>query len=134
MNSPSHINDEFVHGHEEEAHHADEIPHATLRDYLIGFALAVILTVIPFWLVMGNVLESKLATTGIILAFAVAQMLVHIFYFLHLNTRSQAGWNMLAAIFTVVLVVITISGSLWVMHNMNTNMMPLDAHEMRNVP
>lgn len=132
--SASGFSTELVHGHEEQAHHADEIPHASLRDYLIGFGLAAILTVIPFWLVMGDVLPSKLATTGIILAFAVAQMLVHIVYFLHLNTRSQGGWNMLAAIFTVVLVVITISGSLWVMHNMNANMMPLSEHEMRNLP
>ena len=52
-------------------------------------------------------------------------MLVHIVYFLHLDTRSQGGWNMLAAIFTVVLVVITIAGSLWVMFHMNANMMPM---------
>lgn len=132
--STGHINDELVHGHDEHAHAGEEIPHATMRDYLIGFGLAVILTVIPFWLVMGNVLENKLLTTGIILMFAVAQMLVHIVYFLHLNTRSQGGWNMLAAIFTVVLVVIAISGSLWVMFHMNANMMPLGEHEMRNLP
>lgn len=130
----SHINDELVHGHDEHAHHGEEIPHVTMRDYLIGFGLSVVLTVIPFWLVMGDVLDSKVLTTGVILAFAVAQMLVHIFYFLHLNTHSQGGWNMLAGIFTVVLVVITISGSLWVMFNMNANMMPLSEHEMRNLP
>lgn len=132
--STEHYNDDLVHGHDEHAHHGEDIPHATLRDYLVGFALAVILTVIPFWLVMGDVLADKQLTTAIILVFAVAQMLVHIVYFLHLNTHSQGGWNMLAAIFTVVLVVITVSGSLWVMFNMNANMMPLSEHEMRNLP
>lgn len=126
--------DELVHGHDEHGHHGEDIPHATLRDYLIGFVLATILTVIPFWLVMGDVLDNKLATTGIILAFAVAQMLVHIVFFLHLNTRAQGGWNMLAAIFTVVLVVITVAGSLWIMFNLNANMMPMSVHEMRNLP
>lgn len=126
--------DELVHGHDEAGHVHDEIPHATTRDYLIGFGLSVILTAIPFWLVMGDVFPNKLLTTGLVLAFAVTQMLVHIVYFLHLDTRSQGGWNMLAAIFTVVLVIITISGSLWVMFHMNENMMPISEHEMRNVP
>ena len=126
----------LVHGHEEGADgaHDDGVPHASMREYLVGFGLSVVLTAIPFWLVMGDVLSSKLLTTGLLLAFALAQMLVHIVCFLHLNTRSQGGWNMLAAIFTVVLVIITISGSLWVMFNMNANMMPLSEHEMRNLP
>ena len=126
-----------VHGHDEHGDHHDHqdgIPHGSLREYLIGFVLSVVLTVIPFWLVMGDVLPNKLLTTAIILAFAVAQMLVHIVYFLHLNTRSEGGWNMLAAIFTVVLVVIAIAGSLWVMFHMNANMMPVSVHEMRQVP
>lgn len=124
-----------VHGFGEDEHHdGDELPHASLRDYLIGFALSVLLTAIPFWLVMAEVLPDKRMTTAIIVVFAVAQMIVHIIYFLHLDTRSQAGWNMLAAIFTIVLVVIAISGSLWVMYHMNVNMMPMDEHEMRNVP
>lgn len=130
--------DDFIHGHDEphghdDAHH-DGIPHASFKDYLIGFALSVLLTAVPFWLVMNDVLPSKLATTAIIVVFAVAQMLVHIVYFLHLDTRSQGGWNMLAAIFTVVLVVITIAGSLWVMFHMNENMTPMSPQEMRISP
>lgn len=129
---------DFIHGHNEphghDDAHDDGIPHASFKDYLIGFLLSVLLTAVPFWLVMGDVLPSKLATTAVIVAFAVAQMLVHIVYFLHLDTRSQGGWNMLAAIFTVVLVVITIAGSLWVMFHMNENMMPMSPHEMRIAP
>ena len=133
---PLHHAEELVHGHGEDGHHGHQtdIPHATMRDYLTGFVLSVILTAIPFWLVMGEVLPNKLLTTGIILVFAVAQMLVHVVFFLHLNTRSQGGWNMLAAIFTVVLVVIAVAGSLWVMYHLNENIMPLSAHEMRNLP
>jgi cytochrome o ubiquinol oxidase operon protein cyoD len=126
-----------VHGHDEhhaDDHHGDELPHATFRGYVIGFLLSVILTAIPFWLVMAEVLPSKGLTTALILVFAVLQMLVHVVFFLHLDTRSQGGWNMLAAIFTIVLVVIAIAGSLWVMFHMNTNMMPMAPHEMRNIP
>jgi len=55
-------------------------------------------------------------------------------FFLHLDAKSQGGWNMLALIFTLVLVVIMLAGSLWVMHHLNTNMMPMSSHEMRNMP
>lgn len=127
-----------VHGyneplHSDDYHHGDEAPHGSLREYVIGFALSVLLTAVPFWLVMGGVLDSKLATAAVIVIFGITQMLVHVVYFLHLNTRSEGGWNMLAIIFTLVLVVITIAGSLWVMHNMNEKMMP-SAHEMRIAP
>jgi cytochrome o ubiquinol oxidase subunit IV len=49
---------------------------------------------------------------------------VHMIYFLHMNFRSQGGWNMLALIFTAVIVFITLAGSLWVMYHLNVNMMP----------
>lgn len=122
-----------VHGHDDH-HHDDDAPHGSFKSYMIGFVLSVVLTAIPFWLVMGHVLPSKITTTAIILAFAVVQMIVHIIYFLHLNTSSEGGWNMLAAIFTIVLVVITISGSIWVMYHMTVNMMPVSEHDMRTMP
>ena len=138
----------LVHSHEPDSHnvhgndqhgsddhaHGDEIPHGSLREYVIGFLLSVVLTAIPFWLVMGDVLSSKVTTTILILGFAVVQMLVHMVYFLHLNSRSEGGWNMLGLIFTLVLVFIMLAGSLWVMYHMNANMMPISPHEMRNVP
>ena len=119
-----------VHGHE----YHGEAPHGSFKSYLSGFALSVILTAVPFWLVMGHKLASPQLTTVLILAFAVVQILVHMVYFLHLNTSSEGGWNMLALIFTVVLVVITLSGSIWVMFHMDTNMMPTSATVMRNMP
>jgi cytochrome o ubiquinol oxidase operon protein cyoD len=120
------------HGH---GHGHGGAAHGSLKSYTIGFVLSVILTAIPFWLVMGDVLPNKNATTLIILAFGAVQIVVHMIYFLHMNTSSESGWNMLALIFTIVLVVITLSGSLWVMYHMNVNMMPsMSAHEMRNVP
>lgn len=123
---------ENVHGHGD-GHPMGEA-HGSFREYLTGFLLSVVLTAIPFWLVMGDVLASKQATVLVILGFAVVQILVHMICFLHMNTRSEGGWNMLALIFTLVLVVITLAGSLWVMYHMNENMMPASAHEMRNAP
>ena len=107
--------------------------HFSRRTYLIGFLLSVVLTAIPFWLVMAKVIPSSGATAAVILGFAVVQIVVHMVYFLHMNTKSEGGWNMLALIFTLVIVVITLAGSLWVMHHLNVNMMPMP-HEMRNMP
>ena len=83
---------------------------------------------------MGEVLPSKTLTVVLVLAFGGVQVLVHMVYFLHLNTRSEGGWNMLALIFTLILVLITFAGSLWVMYHLNDNMMPLSVHEARNLP
>jgi len=121
------------HSHDH-GHHDDEVEHSTLRGYVTGFVLSVILTAIPFWLVMGNVLDKPGTTALVILGFAAVQIVVHMVYFLHMNARSEGGWNMLALIFTLVLVVITLSGSLWVMYHLNTNMMPTMMHEMKNMP
>ncbi|WP_225766455.1 cytochrome o ubiquinol oxidase subunit IV [Inquilinus sp. Marseille-Q2685] len=120
--------------HHGDHHHGDASGHGTLKGYVTGFVLAVILTVIPFWLVMGDVFADPQTTALVIMALAVVQIVVHMVYFLHMNTKSEGGWTMLALIFTVVLVVITLAGSLWVMYHLNTNMMPVSAHDMRNMP
>ncbi len=109
--------------HIDQADHADEEPHGSRKDYLIGFVLAVVLTAIPFWLVIARPLASQ-PTALIIMAFAAVQMVVHMIYFLHMNRRAQGGWSIMALLFTVVIVLIALSGSLWVMYHMNANMMP----------
>jgi cytochrome o ubiquinol oxidase subunit IV len=98
--------------------------HASLRGYLTGFILSVILTAIPFWLVMSGVLNSKIATELAITTLAVAQITVHMVYFLHMNTRSENGWSIMALVFTLMLVVIALIGSLWIIYHLNANMLP----------
>jgi len=117
-----------------DAHGEDDGPHATLKGYVTGFVLSVILTAIPFWIVMAKVFPSSGTTALVILAFAAVQIVVHMIYFLHMNTKVEAGWSMLALIFTIVLVVITLSGSLWVMYHLKHNMMPMSPQQMRNAP
>jgi len=119
------------HGHDD--HHEDDGPHSTVKGYAIGFVLSVILTVIPFYLVMAKVFDSSSTTALVILGFAAVQIVVHMVYFLHMNTKVEGGWSMLALIFTLVLVVITLAGSLWVMYHLNHNMMPM-IHDMKNMP
>lgn len=114
--------------HEHEHEHDDGIPHASLRDYATGFMLSVLLTAVPFGLVMGGVIANAALVAGIIMVCAALQVVVHMVYFLHMNPRSEGGWNLLALVFTGVLVIIVMAGSLWVMHHMNANMMPADHH------
>jgi cytochrome o ubiquinol oxidase operon protein cyoD len=106
------------------AHEESYDIHASYKDYAIGFVLSVILTAIPFWLVMANVLKSSVTTALVILGFGAVQIVVHMVYFLHMNTHSEGGWNMLAFVFTLILVVIALVGSIWVMYHLNYNMMP----------
>ena len=58
-----------------------------------------------------------------ILAMAVVQVLVHLVCFLHMNTKSDEGWNMTAFVFTVLIIAILVVGSIWIMWNLNYNMM-----------
>jgi cytochrome o ubiquinol oxidase operon protein cyoD len=101
---------------------------------MIGFLLSVVLTAIPFILVMGNVFDSKLMTAVMVMGIGVVQIVVHMVYFLHMNPRSEGGWTMMALIFTLVIVGIALAGSLWVMHHLNTNMMPMSPEMMKNMP
>lgn len=99
--------------------------HDSRRSYRIGVALSILLTVVPFWLVMSKALPNPTATAAIIFVLAMIQIVVHVVSFLHLDTRSEGGWTLLAFLFTAVIVVLTIGGSVWVMYHLNANMMPM---------
>ena len=114
-------------------HHGDgEVTHASLKGYLTGFILAAILTVIPFWLVMDHVIADAGVASAVILGLAAVQIVVHVVYFLHMGTTSEHGWNMLALIFTAVLVTIVLGASIWVMYTENANMMPMASSAMQH--
>jgi len=113
-----------IHADHHDDHHDHDDLHVSLSDYVKGFILAVILTVIPFYLVMNNVIQDRATAVLVLGGFAVVQIVVHMVYFLHMNGKIQGGWTMLSTIFTVIFVAIAIAGTLWVMFHMNTNMMP----------
>jgi cytochrome o ubiquinol oxidase operon protein cyoD len=121
-----------------EAHHAHSHGHAaghgTFGSYMTGFILSVILTAIPFALVMTGAIESKVLTAVLVMGIGAVQIVVHMIYFLHMNSKSEGGWTIMALLFTLVLVAIALSGSLWVMHHLNTNMMPMSPEMMKNMP
>ncbi|EJT06129.1 cytochrome o ubiquinol oxidase subunit IV [Rhizobium sp. CCGE 510] len=121
---------EAHHGHS----HGHQAGHGTFRSYMTGFVLSVILTAIPFWLVMAGVFDSPAVTAVLVMGLAAIQIVVHMVFFLHMNPRSEGGWTMMALIFTIIIVAIALSGSLWVMHHLNANMMPMSPEMMKNMP
>lgn len=100
-------------------------PHGSRRGYLTGFLLSVVLTAVPFWLVMTGALASPTWTAITIFVCAAVQIVVHVIFFLHLDTKAEGGWTLISFVFTVVVVVIVLGGSLWIMYHLNSNMMPM---------
>lgn len=94
----------------------------SLKSYVVGFVYAVVLTLIPFGLVMYATLPKSYTLAGISIA-AILQIIVHLHYFLHLDRSSEERWNMLAILFTALIVVILVAGSIWIMINLHYNMM-----------
>lgn len=96
--------------------------HGNLKTYLIGFILSVILTLVAFGPVMAGGMSHAAVFTTIFSA-AILQILVHLHYFLHLDASSASRWNLLALIFTIMIIVLFVGGSLWIMWHLNYRVM-----------
>lgn len=114
--------------------HGDTHGHGSRRSYLIGFALSAVLTAVPFWLVMTGAIANAQVAAAIIIGLAIVQILVHTFFFLHINTRAEGGWTLMALVFALVMITIVISGSVWIMYHLNSNMMPMTPASMPTAP
>ena len=93
----------------------------TIRPYLIGIVLAVILTAIPFGLVATGALDRS-TTLGIIVAAALIQIVVHLRFFLHIGLSTPRE-NLVALAFACVLIFIMVGGTLWIMFDLYNRMM-----------
>lgn len=109
------------HGHAVVAHKHNS--HGSLKSYLIGFALSLVLTFLSFGCVMSGALPQHLVVPGIVV-FCVLQLLVQLGFFLHMGTSPDQRDNLTIGIFTLLIIAIVVIGSLWVLHNMNVNMLP----------
>lgn len=114
------VANEAVAGHAPHGTHA-AAHGATHKQYIIGFLLAIILTAIPFAVVMSH---SAAGAPALIAGFAVAQILVHVVYFLHVNGSEGQRWNLMALIYTAIVVGIILGGSIWIMNHLYLNMVP----------
>ncbi|WMY96724.1 MAG: cytochrome o ubiquinol oxidase subunit IV [Arsenophonus sp.] len=93
-----------------------------IQKYITGFILSAILTIIPFWIVINNTISYNLIILIIIIT-AIIQILVHFIYFFHINATSNKNWNIISLIFTIVIIAIIVIGSIWIMYNLNINML-----------
>lgn len=106
-------------------HHtaAAHAAHGSLREYVVGFVLSVLLTFASFGAVMSGVVPRGMGLTAIVVL-CVAQLVVQLVYFLHIGAKRAERQNTGIFLCTAALIAIIVAGSLWVMHNANSNMMP----------
>jgi cytochrome o ubiquinol oxidase operon protein cyoD len=93
--------------------------------YVVGLGLALLLTATSFFVAGTNLVWQPSIPVAIIVL-AIAQMGVHIVFFLHITTGPDNTNNVMALFFGILIVVLVIGGSLWIMDNLNHNMMPMN--------
>jgi cytochrome o ubiquinol oxidase subunit IV len=96
---------------------------AAVRGYLIGLALAAVLTVASFWAAGTHLIYGPGVPIALVVL-AVAQMGIHLVFFLHITTAPDNTNNVLALAFGMLIVFVLVFGTVWAMIHMNANMMP----------
>ena len=125
----------MTNGHEQIGHPVDIAPGdehletggiaERVYGYLTGLGLAIMLTATSFFVAGTNLVwEPSIPVALVVLA--IAQMGVHLVFFLNITTGPDNTNNVLALAFGILIVVLVIGGSLWIMANLNHNMMPMD--------
>ncbi|MEO5628085.1 MAG: cytochrome o ubiquinol oxidase subunit IV [Candidatus Saccharimonadales bacterium] len=99
--------------------------HGTIASYVIGFITCLVLTTIPYYLVVNHKLSADRLLIAIV-AFAALQMAVQIFFFLHLGRGPKPLYNVIFFAATVGLVTVVVGGSLFIMSNLHYNMSPTE--------
>jgi cytochrome o ubiquinol oxidase operon protein cyoD len=94
-----------------------------LRTYLIGLGLAILMTIASFWAAQTHLIYGPGISMAIVVL-AVAQMGIHLVFFLHITTAPDNANNVLALAFGILIACLVIFGSLWIMANLNHNMLP----------
>jgi cytochrome o ubiquinol oxidase subunit IV len=99
-------------------------PLGSFATYTVGLAFALLLTAASFIVSQTNLLWEPGVPAGLAVL-AIAQMGVHLVFFLHISTGPDNTNNVVALTFGVLIVTLVVSGSLWIMANLNTNMLPI---------
>jgi cytochrome o ubiquinol oxidase operon protein cyoD len=104
----------------------DEHDHGeSLRGYLIGLGLSILITAVAFYIARTTLVWQPSIPVALFVL-AVAQMGVHLAFFLHITTGPDNTNNVLALAFGVLIVMLVLVGSLWIMSHLNHNMLPMD--------
>ena len=103
-------------------HHSQESGHGSVKSYFVGFVLSIALTVIAFAAVY-QAWFNPLWIIVLVSGCALIQLLVQLMLFLHLSSESTPYWNLSALLFSTLIVMVVVAGSIWIMHNLDMNMM-----------
>ncbi|GLX71349.1 cytochrome o ubiquinol oxidase subunit IV [Paenibacillus glycanilyticus] len=99
-----------THGHGHDEHES----HGSLKSYVIGFVLSIVLTILPLVVVLNDMMD-RTPTLIFIMIMAILQFLVQLFFFMHLREEKKPRFNVMALIFGVVILITIIAGSIWIM-------------------
>jgi cytochrome o ubiquinol oxidase operon protein cyoD len=95
--------------------------HGTAKNYVIGFILSLVFTLIPYYLIVQKS-YSETALLVAILAFAFIQLIIQAMFFLHLGRKPSPEFHTYFLIATIGAVMVVIGGSIWIMHHLNSHM------------
>jgi cytochrome o ubiquinol oxidase operon protein cyoD len=110
-----------------DTHHGWNFSH---KPQYIGFVMSFVLTVAAYRITINHELSDSLLTLTIV-GFAFLQALIQLVFFLHLGLESKPHWSLVTFLFTVLVILIVIGGSLWIMNNLDYNLMPtMHKHSM----
>ncbi|MEI8648840.1 cytochrome o ubiquinol oxidase subunit IV [Paraglaciecola sp. Hal342] len=104
------------------SHSAETTAHGSVKSYLVGFVLSVILTGIPFWMVMSGHFGKSVLFYSVV-SFAIGQIVVHLKYFLHLDFSVKGRMDTFAFLFTALIIVMVVGLSIWIIYSANAMMM-----------
>lgn len=99
------------------------------RSYVVGFILSIITTLLAYFFVVNHLWPTQ-ALIYVVMFIAVIQLIVQVVFFLHIGRGSR--WKLITFIFTALVVLIVVVGTIWIMDNLNYNMMdmsPLEQHQ-----
>ena len=95
--------------------------YGTYKSYVTGFLLSITITLLSFYLVAFGVEPPK--TLYIIVGLlALVQLIIQVVFFLHLNPRSNSSWNLISFLFTSLMVMVLVVGTMWIMYNLYEKM------------
>jgi len=95
----------------------------SLKPLFLGFMLAVLMTVGAYRIVAHSHISASMLTFTL-LGMGVLQATIQLVFFLHLGLEAKPRWNMIMFLLMVIIMIVLIGGTMWIMHNINYNVMP----------
>ena len=98
--------------------------HGSYRANTTGFILSLLLTLASFGMLMYGKFPTSLILAAIV-TLAVLQIIAQMHFFLHLDNSPAQRWNVMVLVYTLIIIVFLVLGTLWIMYNANIRMMPM---------